>query len=157
VLPALFLTHGLVPIVIMDEDIVNNLFSIFEVLPSDFEEEYGDLFDTEMEPSLENAIRLNMAYQSVLMIYGQQLQARHRNNQNDQNVLRAEIEVLEYKDNFYKHHKTKLIPFSYFGMLYFKHPENLTNAPTNADTLFAQKIGFLNFSLLLLYKQSKLR
>lgn len=68
----------------MDEDFVNSLFSIFEALPSDFEEQYGDMFDTEMEPSLKNAIRLNMAYQSVLMIYGQQLEARHINNLNEQ-------------------------------------------------------------------------
>ncbi len=53
---------------------VDNLFSIFEELTSDPVEGDRIVIDAELEPSLENAICLNMAYQSMLKDLAQQLE-----------------------------------------------------------------------------------
>lgn len=137
---------------------VDNLFSIFEELTSDPVEGDRIVIDAELEPSLENAICLNMAYQSMLKDLAQQLEVLRNVNLHKQKNLRAEIEILKAKPNKKSDkQKKKIIPFSFFGMPYFKDAAYNT-PPPNEDTQLAQNsLGFRNISLLLLNKQSKLR
>ena len=136
---------------------VDNSFSIFEELTSDPVEEDG-LVIAEVEPSLENAILLNKAYRSMLMDLAQQIDVLRYVNLHKQKILRAEIEILKAKEKTKKtdKQKKKLIPFSFFGMPYFKDAAYNT-PPPNEDIILAQSLGFRIISLLWLNKPSKFK
>jgi hypothetical protein len=133
---------------------LESLFSTFEELTVSYP---VDTELDELEPSFENAIRLNIAYQSMLKDLVQQLEVLRVVNIKNQKKLHAEIEVLKASENKISDKpKTKAIPFAFFGMPYFKD-EDYNTPPPNYDTLLAQRLGFRNISLLLLNKPSKLR
>lgn len=120
-------------------------FSIFEEIPPDLREDDRDqLIIDDMEPSLENALVLNKAYQTVLLELLQKLEVLKVVNQNRQKTIAAEIEELENAIVLYKkssHERKKKIPFTFFGIPYFKD-NNFSCPPKNEDTLLAEKIGF---------------
>jgi hypothetical protein len=112
--------------------VTTNLESLF----STFEELTSYPVDTELEPSLENAIRLNIAYQSILKDLVQQLEVLRVVNLKNQKKLVAEIEVLKASENEISDKpKSKAIPFSFFGMPYFK--ESDYNTPPKRLTVTA--------------------
>lgn len=70
-----------------------NSFSIFEELTSESLED-DPLIINELDPSLENALCLNQAYQSTLLELSQQLDVLRLVNQQKQKSLAEEIELL---------------------------------------------------------------
>ena len=73
-----------------------NSFSIFEELTSDSLDE-NRLIINQLEPSLENALCLNKAYQSMLVELSQQLDILRIINQQKQKEVQEEIEMLVHK------------------------------------------------------------
>lgn len=73
---------------------------------------------------------------------------------NESNILRKEIEVLKAEEKAALDEKKELIPFSYFGIPYFKDAAYNT-PPLNDDALKAKELGFRNISLLMNNNPSK--
>lgn len=132
----------------------DNSFSIFEELTSESLDEDGLVID-QLEPSLDNALCLNKAYQSMLMELSQQLDVLRIVNRQKQKDVLEEIEALTAQTNK-KTEKTKRtkINISFFGMPYFKDWE-YSCAPKNEDAQLAENIGFRNISLINTFKPCK--
>jgi hypothetical protein len=73
-------------------------------------------------------------------------------------ILNKEIEILKANKTNKKtdKQKKKLIPFSYFGMPYFKDAAYNT-PPPNGEVILAESLEFRNISLILLNKSRKLK
>ncbi len=128
-----------------------NSFSILEELTSDSLDD-DRLVINQLEPSLENALCLNKAYQSMLVELSQQLDVLRIVNQRKQKALQEEIEMLTVEANKKpEKHKKRKVTFSFFGMPYFKDAE-YNCAPKNEDTLLADTIGFRNIAIINVYK-----
>lgn len=132
----------------------DNTFSIFEELTSESVEE-NRLVISELEPSYENALCLNRAYQAMLFELSQQLDVLRNFNEHKQKILLIEIEILKVKSTKKPGKKKKKpITFSYFGMPYFKDASYNTH-PLNEDAKLASNLGFRNISLILMNKPCK--
>lgn len=130
----------------------DNTFSIFEELTSECVEE-DRIIISELEPSYENALCLNRAYQSMLFELSQQLEVLRNVNEHKQKILLTEIEILKAKFTKKPEKKTKKKPitFSYFGMPYFKD-ESYNTPPMNSDAKLACNLGYRNISLIMMNK-----
>lgn len=133
----------------------DNTFSIFEELTSECVEE-DRIIISELEPSYENALCLNRAYQSMLFELSQQLEVLRNVNEHKQKILLTEIEILKAKFTKKPEKKTKKKPitFSYFGMPYFKD-ESYNTPPMNSDAKLACNLGYRNISLIMMNKPCK--
>lgn len=131
-------------------------FSIFEELTSESVDENRLIID-QLEPSLENALCLNKAYQAMLIDLSQQLEVLLIINQQKLKTVREEIDILVNQTNKKadKPRRKKLV-FSFFGMPYFKDLE-YNCAPKNEDALLAESIGFRNISLVNTFKPCKVK
>lgn len=119
-------------------------FSIFEEFTSDSRDDEDQLIIDELEPSLENALTLNKAYQAVLTELLEKLEVLKVVNQTRQRTITAEIKELEtlvQQSKKSNQEKKKRIPFTLFGIPYFKD-QSYNTAPRNDDALLAEQIGF---------------
>lgn len=100
------------------------------------------------EPSYENALLLNQAYQSELLDLLQKVEFFRIKNRQRQELLTEEIHMLSLAANELKTGKPKIakIPFSLFGMPYFKD-RHFNTAPKNEDCILGEMIGVKNLVL----------
>ena len=111
---------------------VDYSFTVYEELTSDSLEE-NRLVVEDLEPSLENALHLNRAYQSMLMELIQQLDILKQVNEDRHKVVLGEMKAVQAKKKKPEKQKKKKVSFSFFGMPYFKDPQ-YNSAPDNEDT-----------------------
>lgn len=109
-------------------------FCILEELTIDSLEDNQLVIDN-LEPSLENALNLNRAYQSMLVDLVQQLKVLQAVNQERQKAVQDEIDSLVSSSRTKQDRtkKKKITSFSFFGMPYFKSPD-LETHPHNENT-----------------------
>ena len=94
----------------------------------------------------------------MLMDLCEELQVLLDANTHKQQILNTEIEILKANKTNKKteKQKKKIIPFSYFGMPYFKDAAYNT-PPPNGEVILAESLEFRNISLILLNKSCKLK
>lgn len=129
-------------------------FHIFEELNNSSDED--QLFIDDEPPSLEYALKLNIVYQQSLLDLLQALEVMKLRNQEKQKQAIEDLEELQSVEANIKSKKKKIkkIPFSFFGMPYFKNLD-YNSPPKNEDTILAETIGFRNICLFNLCKPCK--
>lgn len=128
-------------------------FSVFGELTSQSQDDEHFIFE-DMDPSLENALVLNKAYQTMLIEVMQQLEVVLSVNKGRQRTVQSEIDLLTSQSNEAKKQdkpRRRKVSFPFFGMPYFKDYD-YSHPPNNDDTNLAEAIGFKNVALVTPYK-----